>query len=1198
MAGLLALLALGALPPVLHPSPAQAVQGNPAGGLGRYQQVIDWIDWTDGGRAALSTGSSYTRWSTPTQASARPATWRASQCTISRNSGNLVLGYEPGSWRGDGLARLYNNGANYSQGNAGRSARSGLPIGIANLDRANINNPVTVTFSVSCRTYLIFSETQPGQGAIDALPKREIPMAGMVVADAESSTWDTGRNLGESITAHADSGRYRLLESARSAGCTTDSRGEWNTFSDVTGERYTGLRLRSSSTQCSNRAGGWGPVSVLFVEGASTTNVQMIATGNSAVAFGVVGYMDFGDAPESYGAAGSAFQPTWSGGLVGTDIRSDSWFSTAFNITAAATGGQVATAGPPATRLGATTDSETSARFSPDATGDDQDAGLAGTPGAGDEDALPSHVQLSAIQGQSFRQEVACTGPGQVRGWIDWNRDGAFDPDTEASTQEECAGGSATPQWEVPLTALRSVLGEDGGTNTFMRLRISNDRLPDGSYIPLEPTGVTGSGEVEDYTASVFLPSLTLVKTVDATWAGASTLEAAHWRLSATPAQPGAAPVLSGDGGAPQAPVLPGTYTLAETETSAHPFSPGYQPQGWVCYQSPGTLVPEGYTYTSSDGPVSEAGQTTGTVEIRNQDRVTCEITNKALPTTLSWTKTDEDGRLLGGSQWSVTPVGPDGAEGRPTAVTDNSAPDTDPAEGRITVTDLAWGTYRVRETGAPTGYNLTTEVKEGRYVGGGPSSAIDLGAVVNTRITGSATWTKVNHKDQPLGGSQWTLTPVEPGGDPIEITDCEGACSEQSVDRNEAAGAFTVENLPYGRYTLVESAAPTGYRLETAPHEVAITTQGQRLDLGRILNEPITGTATWTKTDEDGVALAGSAWRLTPVDPSGTPIEIADCVLVCSEQSRDRNPAAGAFTVPDLTYGRYTLVETTAPTGYRLETAPHEVAITTQGQSVDAGAVINQRITGTLTWTKVDDEGTPLEGSQWTLTPTRPSGDAVEITDCVQVCSEQSLDKDPLPGVLSVPDVAYGRYTLVESVAPTGYRLDTTPIDAEISLQDQRLDLGPILNEPITGTVTWRKTDESGTLLGGSAWRLTPTAPGATALEIDDCAEVCPEDSADQDPTAGVLRLTGVTHGSYTLVESAAPTGYQLDTTPRQVTIDTQDQAVGLGDIVNRKSAAPAIPLTGGRGAHLFLIAGGVLSAAALLVPLIRRRRRRDAAC
>ena len=66
--------------------------------------------------------------------------------------------------------------------------------------------------------------------------------------------------------------------------------------------------------------------------------------------------------------------------------------------------------------------------------------------------------------------------------------------------------------------------------------------------------------------------------------------------------------------------------------------------------------------------------------------------------------------------------------------------------------------------------------------------------------------------------------------------------------------------------------------------------------------------------------------------------------------------------------------------------------------------------------------------------------------------------------------------------------------------------------------------------------------------------------------------------------MESKAPAGYRVETTPHPFSIraDALDY-VFANPFTNTKGGVPGIPLTGGRGAHLFLIAGGVLLSAAL---------------
>ena len=148
-------LIAGALGTATLPAPpAKAIYGNPAGGSGKYTQVIDWIDWTEmtntlpgKGTRILPDGSTGVVWSTPSRISGDM--WRTSRCTLSNvrttavgknetglpTDRGLSVGYYPGNWRGDGLARLYNDGTNYTAGVAKKpyTTSSNLPLGIANL---------------------------------------------------------------------------------------------------------------------------------------------------------------------------------------------------------------------------------------------------------------------------------------------------------------------------------------------------------------------------------------------------------------------------------------------------------------------------------------------------------------------------------------------------------------------------------------------------------------------------------------------------------------------------------------------------------------------------------------------------------------------------------------------------------------------------------------------------------------------------------------------------------------------------------------------------------------------------------------------------------------------------------------------------------------------------------------------------------
>ncbi|MBL3699631.1 DUF11 domain-containing protein [Leucobacter luti] len=86
----------------------------------------------------------------------------------------------------------------------------------------------------------------------------------------------------------------------------------------------------------------------------------------------------------------------------------------------------------------------------------------------------------------------------------------------------------------------------------------------------------------------------------------------------------------------------------------------------------------------------------------------------------LSWNKVSASGARLSGSEWSLTPLDANGQPqaGAAVAVVDCVAAtasactgaDRDPAAGAFALSDLAIGTYQLRETRAPAGYQLLTD--------------------------------------------------------------------------------------------------------------------------------------------------------------------------------------------------------------------------------------------------------------------------------------------------------------------------------------------------------------------------------------------------------------------------------------------------------------------------------------------------------
>lgn len=183
-----------------------------------------------------------------------------------------------------------------------------------------------------------------------------------------------------------------------------------------------------------------------------------------------------------------------------------------------------------------------------------------------------------------------------------------------------------------------------------------------------------------------------------------------------------------------------------------------------------------------------------------------------------------------------------------------SSKKDADTKAGKFKVSDLANGTYQLKEKAAPNGYEVSDTVYTITIANGTATWSPAFGAgntgnkIANTRKTGAVTWTKVSsdsNNAKPLPGSQWTLKQtktfswengvakyIDADATLGTVTDCVNDennvadCSTQTgayVDLDGDSGKFKISGLVWGEYELVESKAPDGYDLDNTPHKFRI---------------------------------------------------------------------------------------------------------------------------------------------------------------------------------------------------------------------------------------------------------------------------------------------------------------------------------------------------------------------------------------
>ncbi len=231
--------------------------------------------------------------------------------------------------------------------------------------------------------------------------------------------------------------------------------------------------------------------------------------------------------------------------------------------------------------------------------------------------------------------------------------------------------------------------------------------------------------------------------------------------------------------------------------------------------------------------------------------------------------------------------------------------------------------------------------------------------------------------------------------------------------------------------------------------------------------------------------------------------------------------------------------------------------------------------------------------------------GSGTSAAPIVYSCGDAlgKCDMNTRAGYFKVVDLEDGTYTLTEMVAPNGYSIagpytvtiTTTNGVTSVSITNGNSGLindNKIPNIRNTGTISWNKISSDSTntkKLGGSEWKLTKTAnfgwdtdgkavytdivnDQQSPITITDCesgaGNACSASEVqpiyDVDPVEGQFKLKGLEWGTYTLVESKAPDGYDVDSTVRKFTFGPASGSDGTGQWNSNGVASAAGDATG----------------------------------
>lgn len=389
----------------------------------------------------------------------------------------------------------------------------------------------------------------------------------------------------------------------------------------------------------------------------------------------------------------------------------------------------------------------------------------------------------------------------------------------------------------------------------------------------------------------------------------------------------------------------------------------------------------------------------------------------------------------------------------------------TTDANGEALSPELPVGTYVIRETKAPAGFELSGQEYEAVIT----ADSDEVLEYVCKNSPKQVHITKVSSVDGRLLA-----------GAALEVKNAAGEiiASDETDDKGELA--FPMPRP--GVYTVRELKAPTGYVL--TDQTFTVTADGEITGTTQLVNTPTR--VVITKVDKDsGKKLAGA--------------EIAIFDSKSNEVYSGVTNENGELAVIYLAPGEYTYREVKAPSGYGLNTAVMKFTVQADGTVTGGMTLSNEKIEAVITKTDITGKQ-PIPGA------------TVEIFDADGKSVYKAVtDKD---GKISTMTLAPGKYTFKETMAPEGFALNANTMSFEIKPDGTIRGDTSFTDEVVQLTV--KKVDSA----------TKKSLRGAEFGLYDSKDKLLMTGKTDKD---GLLVFSKLSPGKYSIKELKAPEGYVM---------------------------------------------------------------------
>jgi len=427
-------------------------------------------------------------------------------------------------------------------------------------------------------------------------------------------------------------------------------------------------------------------------------------------------------------------------------------------------------------------------------------------------------------------------------------------------------------------------------------------------------------------------------------------------------------------------------------------------------------------------------------------------------------------------------------------------------SSGRIVLTNVNRGWYKVVEEESPTGFSIQDDGVYEFYLEAGVSREL---VVDNTPLSALVVYKYDSATKLPLEGARFELRYLSG-----ETSGTEGTVIGEYVTSKN--GSFTVTGLKEGTYICQELESPDGHLIDSEPQTVYISGKEQDVVTLRFGNAPL-GSLLITKVSDDEKREPLSDVEFLLTDSSGN--------FIGTNNGRYVTNSAGEILVEGLTPGTTVVArEVRAKPGYLLDDSP-QYALIRSGETV--GLEFRNAPAGNLVIVKRSSSGThePLEGVEFKIT----YADGSYVPDENGQLSSNGLYYTDREGKITISGVV-GTVVVTETASIPGYTIDEATRTQTVVVHPNDTQTLYVYNEPETTLVLEKfikGTDREP--LAGVEFLVTDGA--GTVIGPNNGVYTTGED--------GRAVITGLTPGTtITARETRTAEGFVLDGSPQSILI------------------------------------------------------------